>query len=232
MGGFLGQQSDWTLILIDRSPSMQGTAVPGGPTKLALATNELVEILSKAGSKHWMVLDSVSLEPKEIESPEQLLRTVSAGPATSSASIPRLCQRAYEFLRDHQAGTSEIWIVSDKASNDWEAASGLWEVVRESFAERSERTRFHLLAYPDPVKENVAVRVTRVRKRVGSDGSEVLVSLQLTRSAPASVPATIPLSLRWKGRGQWFPWSARDPPPTWLIIRSRLPAKRNVVGGG
>jgi hypothetical protein len=199
MGGILGQQSDWTVILIDRSPSMQGASVAGGPTKLTLATRELVEILSRTGSKHWMVIDSVSLEPKEIESPAQLLRLASAGPATSTANIPRLCQRAYELLRDQQAGTSEIWIVSDRSSNDWEPASGLWEVVRESFAERSERTRFHLLAYPDPPKENLAVRVTSVRKQSGSSGSEVLVSIQLKRSLPASVPMTIPVEFEMEG---------------------------------
>ncbi|MBY0587274.1 hypothetical protein K2X85_08875 [bacterium] len=97
-----------------------------------------MEILSTVGSKHWGVIDSVSAEPREIESAPQLLTLASGGSAASSASIPRLLQRACAFMDEQHAGTCEIWIVSDRAAHDRASASGVWQVVRDALTSRKD----------------------------------------------------------------------------------------------
>ena len=55
---------------------------------------------------------------------------------------------ALEYVKANKAGRTEIWICSDIRENDWNAASGRWQALRDGFAELPQGVRFHLLAYP------------------------------------------------------------------------------------
>ena len=115
-----------------------------------------------------------------------------------------MLQAAHDYIQANKPGRTEIWICSDIRENDWNAESGRWQTLRESFLEFPQGIRFHLLAYPQPAPENVAMRVTDVRRLPTGDAAELLVSLKLTRH-----------------KGTWPSRGYRSP----SISRSRGPAR-------
>jgi hypothetical protein len=185
LGLTAGGRPDTTIVLLDRSPSMQQTGGGAGGTKLETGRKQLVQALKMLGSAHWVLVDSTTNKAFVIESPEGLLNVPAGEPASSSSDIPAMLQAAHDYIQTNKSGRTEIWICSDLRENDWNSESGRWQTLRDSFLEFPQGVRFHLLAYPQVAPENVAIRVTDVRRQQTSDAAELFVSLKLTR-APLS----------------------------------------------
>lgn len=176
-----GSRADTTIILLDRSPSMQQRGGGTGDSKLESGKRQLVQTLETLGSGRWVLIESTTREPHELESPQALLSLPSAGPASAPADLPMMLQSAYDYIHHNRAGQTEVWICSDLRESDWTAESGRWSTLRDAFLELPQQVRFHLLAYPQAAPENIAVRVTDVRRQATSDGAELVVSLRLSR---------------------------------------------------
>jgi hypothetical protein len=186
LGLTVGGRPDTTIILLDRSPSMRQQGVGQVGTKLDTGRRQLARTLNMLGSARWVLIESTTNTPREIDSPDALLKLPSTEPATASADLPAMLQAAYEYVRGNQSGRTEIWICSDIRANDWNAESGRWQTIRDAFLELPQGVRFHLLAYPQTSSENLSVRVTNVRRQPGNEGAELLVSLTLSRAGEAS----------------------------------------------
>ncbi len=178
-----GSRADTTIILLDRSPSMQQRGAGTGDSKLETGRKQLVQALETLGSGRWVLIESTTHAPHELESPRALLNLPSAGPASAPADLPMMLQAAHDYIRGNRAGRTEIWICSDLRENDWTAESGRWSTLRDAFLELPQGVRFHLLAYPQLAPANLAIRVTDVRRQATTDGAELLVSLRVSRPA-------------------------------------------------
>jgi len=203
-GGWLGLaaggRADTTIILIDRSPSMQQEGALARTSKRETGLRQLVQALGTLGSARWVLIDSASNKPHELESVSDLLTSTSTAPADSSADLPAMLLAARDYIKDNKAGQTEIWICSDLRENDWNAASGRWQVLRDGFLELTQGVRFHLLAYPEISPENLAVRVTEVRRRKTSDAAELLITLKVTRQESTSKEGiTVPVGFEIDG---------------------------------
>ena len=110
-----------------------------------------------------------------------------------------MLQAAHDYIQSSTLGRTEIWICSDIRENDWNAESGRWQSLRDSFVEFPQGVRFHLLAYPQMALENVAVRVTSVRRISTSDGAELLVSLKISREGNPDNRITLPVQFEIGG---------------------------------
>ena len=199
LGLAAGSRPDTTIILLDRSPSMQQRSASGGESKLDTGRAQLARSLTTLGSDRWVLVDSASHAPREIESPTVLASLPEAGPASSAADLPLMLQAAYDYIRDNRTGSTEIWICSDLRENDWVADSGQWGTLRNAFSELPQTVRFHLLAYPDVAPTNVAVRVTDVRRQATSDGAELSISLRLSRAAGEEERTVVPVQFEIEG---------------------------------
>ncbi|MBI3862285.1 MAG: BatA domain-containing protein [Planctomycetia bacterium] len=182
LGLSAGGRPDTTIVLLDRSPSMQQTGGSGGSTKLETGRQQLVQALKMLGSARWVLVDSTTNKAIEIESPDSLLNSPAGEPASSASDIPAMLQAAHDYIQANKSGRTEIWICSDLRENDWNGESGRWQTLRESFLEFPQGVRFHLLAYPQAALENVAIRVTDVRRQQTSDAAELFISLKLSRA--------------------------------------------------
>ncbi len=182
-GGWLGLagggQADTTILLVNRSPSMQQTGAGTGGSKLVTGLSQLSRTLATLGSARWVLIDSASSKPRELESIADLPRLPSTGPVSASADIPGMLQAARDYIKANKSGRTEIWICSDTRANDWNPESGRWQALRDAFQEFPQGVRFHLLAYPQAPSRNLSVRVTDIRRRKTTDGAELLVSLRL-----------------------------------------------------
>jgi hypothetical protein len=186
-----GGRPDTTIILVDRSASMTQQGGTNVQSKLETGVSLLAQTLATLGSSRWVVIDSVSAEPRELQSPAELLESPAAEPASASADLPNLLQAAHNYIKNNRTGQTEVWICSDLRANDWNAESSRWEGLRNSFQEFKQSVRFHLIAYSAPAADNLAVRVTDVQRRTVGDEAALFLSLRLTRDGSAgkrSVP--------------------------------------------
>jgi len=202
-GGWLGlaagERGDTTLILLDRSPSMQWRNPGSGESKLTTACRQLRDLMSSMETDRYVVIDSVSYTSVSLQSADLLTEISSAQPASSSADVPRLLEVAHDYIRDNKTGRTEIWICSDVASNDWQSESGRWGNLRESFAAFPQSVRFHLLAYSKHEQSNLSIRVTEVRRQETTGNAELLVSFSLSRTGDAKDKRTVPV--QWEIEG-------------------------------
>jgi hypothetical protein len=201
--GWLGRAAsgrpDTTIILLDRSPSMQQHGTGTAVSKLDAGRHQLARTLTMLGSGRWVLIESTSNTPEVIESPDALLKVPSTEPASTSADLPAMLEAARDYIRDNRSGRTDIWICSDVRQNDWNAESVRWQALRDAFLNFPQGIHFHLLAYPDVASGNVAVRVTNVRRLQTADGAELLVSLKLTRQGDADSKLSLPVQFEIEG---------------------------------
>lgn len=199
LGLAAGGRADTTIILLDRSPSMleQGPGAVG--SKLETGRQQLVQTLQLLGSARWVLIESNANTPLTLESPADLLKLTATEPTSSSADMPAMLEAARDYVKANKTGRTEIWICSDIRQNDWNAESGRWQAVRDSFLEFTQAVRFHLLAYADIADSNSSIRVTNVRRQAIGNSSELLVSLHIDRDASGTEKVTIPVQIEIEG---------------------------------
>lgn len=199
LGLATGGRADTTIILLDRSPSMQQQGDAGAASKLESGRRQLVAALNTLGSSHWVLIDSTTNRPAELAAPDSLLSLPSAMPTSTSSDLPAMLQAAHEYIKNNRTGRTEIWICSDLRKNDWDASSARWKALRTGFAELPQSVRFHLLAYPKLAENNVTVRVTDVRRSRQGHDAELVISLRLTRIADPDETVSVPVQFEIEG---------------------------------
>jgi hypothetical protein len=202
-GGWLGLtaggRADTTIVLLDRSPSMRQSGSGTGDSKLETGRRQLARTLKSLGSTRWVLIESATNTPRELESADDLLTSPSAGAVSAPSDLPGMLEAARDYIRENKPGRTEVWICSDIRGNDWNADDGRWRSLRESFLEFPQGVRFHLLAYPRPAAGNLSVRVTDVRRQKTGDGMELLVSLRLVREGAGDSRETVPVQFEIGG---------------------------------
>lgn len=199
LGLTAGQQADTTIILLDRSPSMQERSAAAAQSKLEAGRNQLARTFDTLKSKRWVLIDSFGHAATEIDSPAALQTLPSTGPSSATADIPAMLEAAHKYIRDNRPGRTEIWICSDMRESDWKSEDGRWTTIRDAMLGFPAGVRFHLLAYEPTTEVNHTIRVTETRLSRTADANEVLVSLSITRSPPSAEKVTIPVQFEIGG---------------------------------
>ena len=198
-----GGQVDTTIILLDRSPSMN-QAGPGGVSKLEAGVAKLVDSLETLGGNRYLLIDSVNQEPVEFEKPSDLLQMPETRAVSASADLPSLLEAADRYIRENRPSRAEVWMLSDVRRNDWKDDSGRWDAIRESLVELPQMVRFHLLAYPEVPTGNRSLVVTQVRRIEDGDAANLLISLQIDQDGQDAAAMTLPVSLELNGARSVF----------------------------
>ena len=178
-GGWLGSigmsKPDATLILLDRSASMEIQDLQAGQSKRSAALQKLAQLLEQGDyGTHLVLIDSASGQLQEVDSPKALLGLPTIGPSATSADIPGMFESALAYLKANKSGRVDVWICSDLSENDWTVESGRWQAIREEFSQL-EGVHHFLLAYADLPSSNFSVRVENVQRwKHGNDAELVL----------------------------------------------------------
>ena len=200
-----GGKVDTTIVLLDRSPSMQQQGL-GGTSKLDSGRRQLADALRTLGSAHWVSIDANTAQAASFETLDGLIDSPAMQASSATADLPSMLQGALDYLETNKPGPTEIWICSDLAEADWNAESGSWSVVRDGFERLPQSVRFHMLAYPSPPQKNITVRVTEARREpinaAGIAENNLLVSLRLLRASENLDPddkLTVPVQFEIEG---------------------------------
>jgi hypothetical protein len=199
LGLAAGGRADTTIIVLDRSPSMQQRGAGGGESKLATGVRQLAQTLATLKSAHWVVIDSVTKKPVQLASPEALLNSPVAEPTSAESDLPGLLEAAYEYIQANKSGRSDIWICSDLRQNDWNPENGRWQAIRESLLSLRQGIRVNLLAYPESAPGNVSVRVSDVRRVQNGPGADLVLSVKLAREGDDQSRTSIPVRFEIDG---------------------------------
>lgn len=197
-GGWLGSigmsKPDATLILLDRSASMEMQDLQAGQSKRSAALQKLSELLEHGDyGTHLILIDSASGQLQEVDSPKALLGLPIAGSSATSADIPGMLESTLAYLKANKSGRVDVWICSDLSENDWDVESGRWQAIREEFAQL-EGVHHFLLAYADLPSDNLSVRVENVQRwERGSDAELVLDVIVRSKGSSGTTRQRVPI---------------------------------------
>ena len=188
-----GGAPDTTVIILDRSASMESQNLQTGESKRSTAVRKLTELLKSVGRTTKLVLiENTKNKAEEVPSPDVLPDLpLTEGSATSS-DLPSMMQTALDYINANETGRTDIWVCSDLRENDWDASGGRWEGLRSGFSEK-DGVRFYLLTYPEIATGNVSVTVANVHRRQIGNEAELVMDLKLRRDSESSDPVNIPL---------------------------------------
>ena len=135
--------------------------------------------LETLGSGRWVLIESATNQPRELESPDALLDLAEhRARSSASADLPAMLLAAHDYIQANKSGRTEIWICSDLRENDWNADERpLAGAARRLPRVPAGRAVPPAGLSPRPRPSNLAVRVTDVRRQQTGDGAELLVSL-------------------------------------------------------
>ena len=199
LGLAAGGKPDTTIIVLDRSPSMQQTSTSGGDSKLLTGRRQLAETLKAIGSAHWVLIESTTQKPRELDSPDALLTSPATEGTSAPSDLPAMLEAARNYIQTNKVGRTDVWICSDIRRNDWDPESGRWRALRESFLALRQGIRFHLLAYPEAAPGNVSVRVSEVRRQENGTAAELVLSLRLVREGTEGDRTAVPVHFEIEG---------------------------------
>ena len=155
---------DATLILLDRSASMEMQDLQTGQSKRSAALQKLTQLLEQGDyGTHLVLIDSATGQLQKVDSPNALLSLPITDASATSANIPEMFEAALAYLRANKFGRADVWICSDLNENDWDVESGHWHAIREAFTQL-EGVHHFLLAYADVPASNLSVRVENVQR--------------------------------------------------------------------
>ena len=192
--GIMGGAPDTVMILLDRSASMEQQNTATGVSKRVAGLRNLAKAITDAvGTRSRLVLiDSALGKPQSLEKADALVDLPQTEATETEADIPALLQGALDYITTNKTGRTDVWLLSDLQRSDWDASSSRWETLRGAFATLP-GVRFHLLCYPQPAQDDLAVTVDRVTRRETSGKAELLLDLRLTRHVDHPQPIDVPL---------------------------------------
>lgn len=191
-----GGSADTTIVILDRSASMEAQDLQTGESKRSAAVKRVAEMLQEVGSTSQIVLvENTQNKPIEIGDPKELLDLPQTLGTAGSSDLPGMMQTALDYMTNNEAGRTDVWVCSDLRENDWDAEGGRWEALRSGFAER-DGVRFYLLSYPDLPDSNMSVSVANVhRRQIGGSDAELVMDLKIRSDQEFADGKTIPLDV-------------------------------------
>ena len=197
-GGWLGSvglsKPDATLILLDRSASMEMQDLQAGESKRSTALKRLAELLEQGDyGTHLILIDSATGQIQEVDSPKALLNLPVTAASATSANMPTMLETALAYLKANESGRTEIWICSDLKENDWDVHSGRWNAIREAYAEL-QGVHYFLLAYTDPSSSNLSVRLENVQRWQRGSTAELVLDVMVRRTDGSTGARQIPIT--------------------------------------
>jgi hypothetical protein len=179
LGGLGMGRPDATLVLLDRSASMESRDLQSGASKRSTALAKLTGLLKQRGHGDQLVLvDSASGKPQVIETPEALLELPMTQASVTRANLPSMFETALAYLKASEAGRADVWVCSDLSAQEWDAEGGRWQAIREQFTQMKGVHHF-LLSYAESPANNLSVRVANVKRRPSADRAELVMDVHL-----------------------------------------------------
>jgi hypothetical protein len=214
LGTTLGGRSDAVVLLFDRSASMESL----DPRRRLPKREEGLRLLSAAGqlggATRYILIDSATLAPQPVASPEALAGLNLTRATDTAADWPALFRTAGDWLLKNQPGRADIWAVSDLQTSNWQPDGGAWPGLAARLAGISPRVRVRVLALPAAPVQNRALNLRSARThRSGAQGS-VQVAFNCLQNQ-GGVAAKVPVAMNLNGQRTVADFESRGARDSW-----------------
>ena len=200
LGNMAGSSTDTTLILLDRSASMEQRSADERISKRQTALAKLSNLLENISrSTNLLLIDSATLAPVEVPSPNNLATLAEAGPTSTTANIPEMVEAALDYIEINETGQTDIWICSDLQQSNWHPASPRWESIRTRILAQK-ALRIFLLNYTGLPQDDLSVIATKARLHKTNNQAQILLDATIRRNTASSHPLTLPVQILVNGK--------------------------------
>ncbi len=202
-GWLANDLNEMTILILDRSPSMQVRDSNSGLSKLDTAKQRFAELMS-AGlntglDRSFSVIAAGHATPIEFSSTTDFLSDPRMTGSDLSSDILAMIERARLMIEHAGAPKSTVWIASDMRENDWRTATGAWSSLESSFSKLDGEVRFQLLELREEVS-NRSLELIGARQVTIENGKALSLSYRVISNRPAATdPAhveSIPLEIQ------------------------------------
>jgi hypothetical protein len=192
--GWGGGSIDTIVLILDRSASMESKPGDGLDSRRQIVIQKVQDAMASLSASRLVLIDSATGRPQEIASPDALTELATTAATDSAADFPTLLSRAVEFLTE-PPGRAEIWLASDLQTSNWQPDDERWAAARASLTALPQRPALRVLSLTGATAANTAVRLLGSRR----SGNELLLDLELFRSADSRGSASLPLTTHLNG---------------------------------
>ncbi|HYE30863.1 MAG TPA: BatA domain-containing protein [Methylomirabilota bacterium] len=194
LGWAFGGAPDTILLLLDRSASMEATAVGTGESKRLQALRLFERALAPfEGRSQLVVIDSATRTPTEVGAGGLMGLPVTAASDTA-ADLPGLVQSAVNYLVDNRAGTAELWIASDLQGSNWQPDDARWKSLSAQLSSLPQKVRVRLLSLDGAAPDNVSVSLRELFQRRRGNERELRLVFDVAR-VEAGNAQTVPVNV-------------------------------------
>ena len=232
-GGWMGWLAtsvpDTILVLLDRSASMETKSGAGTGTKRDMAADLMARTAAGRGQgSRLVVIDSVTMNPRELESADDLANFPWMPATGTSADLPAMMQAALDWLSLNRPGSVEIWIASDGQRSNWRPGSDVWAMLRTGLQALPQRLKVRLLMLNRRTEENVSLHLAEITRRAAMAGTGPELDLVLDVEREAAHVANLPLTVSLDGVPTQVEMEATGP---MLRHRQRVKIPPSTPGG-
>jgi len=192
--GWGGGSIDTVVLLLDRSASMEIQAGDGLSSRREIILGKVRDAMEDLGNPRLVLIDSASLQPQEVPSPDVLAEISPAGATDSAADIPALLNRAAEWLSD-STGRTEVWLASDLQATNWRALDESWATAKAGISSLPNATRLRVLSLTGEAAANSSVRLLNSRRA----GNRLHLEIEVLRFGDRRSSVTVPLTTHLNG---------------------------------
>jgi len=195
LGNLAGSSTDTTIILLDRSVSMEQKSPGAQLSKRQTALLKLTELLEDLGqATNLLLFDSAQNLATEVQSPQALSSVVNAEPTSTAADMPQLLEAALDHIEINQTGQTDLWICSDLQKSNWHPASPRWEPIRTRISAQK-ALRIYLLNYPEFPSEDFSVTATSAKLHQTNGKAQLLLDASIRRNTTSGETLTLPIQI-------------------------------------
>ena len=176
------------IILLDRSASMQTVDKGAQSNRLDRSRTRLIETAKvTAPNAKYLVMDTTRGREKHLSSIELLKDDGIFGATDSQDDMPKLVNQAFEYVKSHDCGQTEFWLVSDMSS--WDRDDRAWKSLKLRLQNKTPNISLRVLNVGwDKPSENASVHINE------SEIKDDYLKLHLRLNTAGVVGESLPLS--------------------------------------
>jgi hypothetical protein len=195
MGGMFSNKPDVVVIILDRSPSMEGRAE--GESRLEKSRDAILKGMAGfVEGTRVVLMDHTATHVQEVGSVAALKNMMSGGATDTSADLPAQLEAVHKWFESENPGTGEIWIASDLQASNWDpAAKERWKRLVGGFEGLPQKVRVRLLAMNEPLSSNSSVRVRALQLLGKGERAELQLEVEVLRDQAAVTEINVPVTI-------------------------------------
>ncbi|MBC8324294.1 MAG: BatA domain-containing protein [Verrucomicrobia subdivision 3 bacterium] len=195
MGGMMSGKPDVVVVLLDRSPSMDGRV--DGESRLEKSRELILKGIEKFDDGTRIAfMDGTSTYVQEVESLEALKNMMKGGVNDTASDLASQLETAQKWFETETPGTGEIWIASDLQESNWDPASKeRWKQLASNFEGLPQKVRVRLLAMDEPLASNNSVRVQEVQLHDEGEQAELQLEVEVLRDQSEGAELIVPVTI-------------------------------------